>query len=382
MSVNSNGQKDDDNLKIDGPALTVISRLSRWELLGLLLLPIALWGLWHLWSLTALLVLAVIVAIGLEPPVSWLEARGVSRAFAVVSLFAILLVLLASLGYVIGQVLVVQVQSLVATLPEQIHRWQATLEAALPLTPLGSMPAWLTGLSIRAAGYAGLAIHGMLGGLLTLLIALYLLLDGPRLWQRGLCLVPERQRIIVDVLGREIADKLRGYLHGVVLSGLIIGLLTGVGLAVLGVPYALLFGVLAGLLEAIPYLGPLLAAVGPVSMALTQSPLRAVIVLVFFTALQQIEDKVVVPQLQSHTTGLHPLTVILTTLILGSLFGLLGVIVAVPLAAAGQAVLVCLTSCFYHPEGTEAWLAERQQQETVSKAGMPSEGSEVVESTM
>lgn len=153
VSVDSNGRKDDANLKIDGPALTVISRLSRWEFLGLLLLPIALWGLWHLWSL-------------------------------------------------------------------------------------------------------------------------------------------------------------------------------------------------AGLLEAIPYLGPLLAAVGPVSMALTQSPLRAVIVLVFFTALQQIEDKMVVPQLQSHTTGLHPLTVILATLMLGSLFGLMGM-VAVPLAAAGQAVLVCVTSCFY-----------------------------------
>ncbi|MFQ5813216.1 MAG: AI-2E family transporter, partial [Anaerolineae bacterium] len=93
---------------------------------------------------------------------------------------------------------------------------------------------------------------------------------------------------------------------------------------------------------------------------LAQSPIQALIVTVFFIAVQQIEDKVLVPRLQSHTTGLHPLTVILATLVLGSLFGLLGVLLAVPLAAAGQALAVCVMSCFYHPEGTAAWLAERR----------------------
>jgi predicted PurR-regulated permease PerM len=184
----------------------------------------------------------------------------------------------------------------------------------------------------------------------------------------ALCLVPDQHRVMTDVLGREVAGKLRGYLQGVALSGLAVGVLTGAGLAILGVPYALLFGVLAGFLEAIPFFGPLLAAIGPFTLALSQSPTRALIIAVFFVAVQQIEDKALVPRLQSHTTGLHPLTVILASLVLGSLFGLLGVLLAVPLAAVGQALAVCVISCFYYPEGTSAWLAERRP-EPMSEEG-------------
>ncbi len=137
------------------------------------------------------------------------------------------------------------------------------------------------------------------------------------------------------------------------------GLVWGGVLALLNMPYALLFGLIAGLLEVIPFVGPLLAATGPMIIALTISPFYALMVAIFFLATQQLEDKLIVPQLQSRQTGLHPLTVILSTLALGSLFGILGVLLAVPVAAAGQAMVVCGLSCFYHPEGADAWLAER-----------------------
>lgn len=366
-TMNPDGKKNGVYLNTDGPALTIMTRLSGWQLLGLILLPVGLWLLWQLWIVAALLVLAVIVAAGLEPAVARLEERGISRAPAVLGLYAVILAILGSLGYVTGQVLVTQLQSFVAALPEMIARWQAALAVNGPLARLSSTSDWLTGLSVRAAGYAGLAVQGVAGALLVLLIAFYLLLDGRHLWQMGLRLVPDRHRVMVDVLGQQMASKLRGYLQGVALSGLAVGILTGVGLAILGVPYALLFGVLAGFLEAIPFFGPLLAAIGPFTLALAQSPTRALIVAVFFVAVQQIEDKVLVPRLQSHTTGLHPLTVILATLVLGSLFGVLGVVLAVPLAAAAQALVVCVVSCFYHPEGTAAWLAERRPKRTAEE---------------
>jgi len=152
--------------------LTIAARLSRRQILGLLLLPAALLLLWQLWVVAALLVLALIVAAGLEPAVSRLERRGLSRPVAVLGLYGVILGVLGSLGYGVGQVLAIQARSLMATLPALIARWQAGL---------GPTPDWLAGLSVRAAGYAGLAVQGVLAGLLVLLVAFYLLLDGRHL---------------------------------------------------------------------------------------------------------------------------------------------------------------------------------------------------------
>jgi len=244
------GRKNGASQRSEGPVLTIVTRLSWQQLLGLLLFPIALWLLWRLWVVVGLFLLATLVAVGLDPAVVRLEARGLSRASAVLGVYAVIVIALGGLGYVVGRILATQVRSLMATLPLLVTRWQATLEVGLSSGRSGSVPSWLAGLSMRAAGYAGLAVQGVLAGLLVLLIAFY--------------------------------------------------------------------------------------------------------------AVQQIEDKALVPRLQSHTTGLHPLIVILSTLVLGTLFGLLGVVLAVPLAAMVQALLVCVTSCFLHPEGAAAWLAERR----------------------
>lgn len=332
------------------PNLVVTARLSRWEIVGLLLLPVGLWLLWQVWVVVALLLLAVIAAIGLDLPISWLEAHGTPRILAIFALYAVAFVGLGGLGYGLSRVAASESDHLMATL----HQWQATLNTNL-------LPAdWLTGLTSQAVDYAGLAVKGVLGGLLVGIIAFYLLLDGCRLWRLSVRLFPDEQQEVMDMLGRRIAASLRGYLLGVTLSSLAVGILTGVGLALLGVPYALLFGVLAGALEIIPFFGPLLAALGPIALALAQSPIRALLVILFFVAVQQTEEKLLVPQLQAHTTGLHPLTVILTTLVLGVLFGFLGILLAVPLAAAVQAVVVCTVNCFTHPRGPAAWLQEHQ----------------------
>lgn len=339
------------------PALRITTTLSRSDLLGLLLLPVALYVLWQLWLIAALALLAGIVAVGAAPAVAWLERRGLPRAPATLILYGAGMLVLGGLGYVIGQIVIAQTQSLATAFPQLTNRLTALDTAGLP-GRLTAAPGWLTGLTLQAAGYAGLAVQALVAGLFILLLAFYLLVDGPRLWQRGLRLVPEQDRLLVDVLSREVAEKLRGYLQGVALSGLAVGVLTGLGLVLLGVPYAVLFGVLAGLLEAVPYLGPLLAAVGPFTFALGQSLTHALVVAAFFVAVQQIEEKVLVPRLQSHTTGLHPLTVILATLIFGALFGVLGVVLAVPLAAAVQAIIVCLSGCLTHPDGAGGWVAD------------------------
>lgn len=352
-----------------GPAITFQARLSRQQLLGFLLLPFAIWILWRLWIIAALVLVAQLIAVGLNPAVSRFEARGFSRRTGTLSLYSGLLLGLVGLAYLVGRVLAVQFESLVVALPDLLMQWEAAFERIFPAANLSSSPDWMASLTPAIAGLASLALQGVLAFLLVVLLSFYFLLDGPRLWSGALRLVPDARRQMADVLGLEIARRLRRYLKGVALSGVIVGVLTAAGLAILGVPYWLLFGVLAGLLEAIPLIGPILASIGPITLALGQSPGRALLVAAFFVIVQQLEDKLLVPRIQSHATGLHPLIVILAVLVLGSLFGFLGVLLAVPLAAVVQALVVCGVDCFYHPEGAEAWLAARRRQTSAANEG-------------
>lgn len=351
------------------PALTFQARLSRHQLLGILLLPFAIWILWRLWIVAALLLLAQLIAVGLNPAVSRLEARGFSRRTGTLSLYAGMLLGLVGFAYLVGRILAVQFESLMVALPDLEMQLEEALERLFPAANLSTIPDWMAKLTPAVAGLASLALQGVLAFLLVVLLSVYLLLDGPRLWAGTLRLVPDARRQMADALGLEIARRLRGYFKGVALSGVIVGALTAAGLAILGVPYWLLFGVLAGLLEGIPMLGPILASIGPITLALGHSPGRALLVAAFFVIVQQLEDKLLVPRIQSHATGLHPLIVILAVLVLGSLFGFLGVLLAVPLAAVVQALVVCGVDCFYHPEGAEAWLAARRRQTSPTNAG-------------
>ncbi len=351
------------------PSLTFQASLSGQQLLGILLLPIAIWILWRLWIIAALLLLAQLIAVGLNPAVSRLEARGFSRSTGTLSLYSGILLGLVGLAYLVARILAVQFGSFMIALPDLLMQWQQALERLFPAANLSAVPDQIASLSLAVAGLASLALQGVLAFLLVVLISFYLLLDGPRLWAGALRLVPDARRQMAEALGLEIARRLRGYLRGVGTSGVIVGVLTAAGLAILGVPYWLLFGVLAGLLEAIPMLGPILASIGPITLALAHSPGRALLVAALFVVVQQLEDKLLVPRIQSHATGLHPLIVILAVLVLGSLFGFLGVLLAVPLAAVVQALVVCGVNCFYHPEGAEAWLAARRRQTSATNEG-------------
>jgi predicted PurR-regulated permease PerM len=134
--------------------------------------------------------------------------------------------------------------------------------------------------------------------------------------------------------------SLGGYVRGVLIAMVLIGVFTGLGLGVLGVPYALLLGVLAGLTEAIPYIGPWLSgAVAVIVSLVTVDPLKAVEVLVLFLLVQQLEGNLVQPLVMSRSVHLDPLLVLVAILIGSELLGLMGAVLAVPFAALLQSLV-------------------------------------------
>ena len=167
---------------------------------------------------------------------------------------------------------------------------------------------------------------------LALVISLYLLVDGPRFRERSLAIIPGQYRAKALFLQDNASRVLGGYLRGQLTLALIIGLLAGVGTALLGLPYAVVLGVLAGLFELVPMFGPILSVVPAVLVALFMPFPTVVWVVLFFLAIQQLENNVLAPRISGHAVGLHPLGAMFALLAGFQLAGLLGGLFAVPLA--------------------------------------------------
>jgi predicted PurR-regulated permease PerM len=192
---------------------------------------------------------------------------------------------------------------------------------------------------------AGLAAAELLfNGVLVVVISVYMLLDMPRFGRAVDRRFPPRPGTMP--LLERIEQALASYVRGQFLLSLIIGASAGVGLWILGltgvVPnadrYALLFGTWVAVAELIPYVGPWLGAVPPVVYALVIHPIAALWVTLLFLGIHQIEGHIVVPNVMSSALRLHPLLVIFGLLAGGEIYGLPGVLVALPLLAAGRAI--------------------------------------------
>ena len=191
---------------------------------------------------------------------------------------------------------------------------------------------------------AGLAVVTLLFSvLLVVVVSIYMLLDMQRLAAGVDRRFPPAGGTtpLIERMERALA----AYVKGQLTLSVIIGASSGLGLWILGMigalpnggKYALIFGVWAGITELIPYVGPWLGAAPPVVYALVQHPLSALWVALLFLAIQQLEGHVIVPKVMSHSLRLHPLLVIFGLLAGGEIYGFPGILVALPLLAAGRA---------------------------------------------
>jgi predicted PurR-regulated permease PerM len=201
-----------------------------------------------------------------------------------------------------------------------------------------------TSRALRWAEGAGLTVVTLLfDAVLVVVVSIYMLLDMQRLTDAVDRRFPPHGRGGLIV---RMEQAVASYVKGQFLLSLIIGLSVGVGLWILGmiglVPnggkYAAAFGAWAGVTELIPYVGPWLGAIPAVLYALVQHPLAALWVAILFLLIQQLEGHLVVPKVMGHSLRLHPLLVIFGLLAGGEIYGFPGILVALPLLAAGRAM--------------------------------------------
>jgi predicted PurR-regulated permease PerM len=175
---------------------------------------------------------------------------------------------------------------------------------------------------------------------LVIVVSVYWLILSPRINNFVRSLFPPAQGQRIEALLSEMAGAMGGYLRGSAITSFIVGAITYVGLLILGIDYPLVLAVLAGLLEFIPMLGPIVAAVAITGVALTQSLTSALLVLVFMIGVQQLESQVLTPNIMRTQTHLSPLLTVVALFVGAAVGGFLGVLVSIPLTAALRVLAV------------------------------------------
>ena len=287
-----------------------------------------------LWSLRNVFILvfgAVLVAVILNVIAQPLHHRlKVPPRPALMGAVLILAGLFIVTGWVFGAEIVQQSDAIQRELPVA---WQA-LEARLDAWALGdALRAWTGSLwSSSNLGNIAVSLGNAVAGALLVIIAGIYLAARPELYRIGLLkLVPEEGR---DLSGEALDDTgraLKLWLLGRIVSMVAVGLLTWLGLTLIGVPSALTLGLLAGLLEFVPYVGPIAAAVPAILLAFVQSPEAALWTALLFFAVQQFEGYVLEPMVQQRAVDLPPALLLFAMVAGGMIFGLIGVIFAEPL---------------------------------------------------
>jgi len=304
-----------------------------------------------------LLLLAIIIGEAIRPLVARLERYHIPPAIAILLIFLIVLVAAGLLLFFLLSPLVSQITSLVHHLPSyqkqlksQVDQLQTRLQAQGALGQAIQNAATALASAVQHSAPALLAVPlNFLSGIFGILISLVVVLTMTIFWLLSSAKLkvfvvglfpPAAQDHTASVL-HQIGRTFGGYVRGTLISMVLIGTLSGIGLTILQVPYSLLLGVLAGLTELLPYLGPWISGSVAVLLALIAvGPLKAVEVVILFILIQEIEGNVVQPLVMSRTVHIDPLLVIVAVLVGINLLGIIGAILAVPLAAGAQVLVV------------------------------------------
>lgn len=202
----------------------------------------------------------------------------------------------------------------------------------------------------QAASFAISAARFMFIFIIVLVLAFYWTLDGPRIIRSFLLLVPQEKRENIGELVSAVEVKVGRYVVGQAVLCLAIGILALIAYLIIGLPNAFVLGLVTGLLEAVPIIGPLLGAVPAAIVALSIAPDKLIWVIVATVVIQQLENSLLVPRVMSKAVGVNPFVTLLALFAFSSFFGIAGALMAIPIAATIQ---LLLNHYVFHPTAME-----------------------------
>jgi predicted PurR-regulated permease PerM len=309
------------------------------------------------WHVLTWILIAILLAAALNPAVEAVERRGLGRGWAATVVFVLALLVLSAIGFLVIPPLVAQVSDFIQAVPDFID------DLTAGRGPLGFLQdeyqivdrireavdregaAGVLGLSEPVLDIVRSIVTAVVGTVTIVFLTYFMLLEGPRTIQRSLGLLPEGTRARYERVLQDIYRTISGYVSGNLLISLIAGTISTVVLFAVGSDYAVALGLLVAILDLIPLAGATLAAILVSTVILIETDwIRGVIVVGFFVAYQQLENHVLQPLVYGRTVQLSPLAVLCAVLVGAELAGILGALVAIPVAgsllAVGREVLL------------------------------------------
>jgi len=321
------------------------------------------WLLFRFHQVILLLIAGVIISTALRPVVQWLRQRGLPPALSVLLIFGLMLVVLGLFLRFVAPLLADQTATIGAQLTEfyaglrerlagASNLFLRRLAEALPAQP-GLSPSAPTptpapnepGVQVTTSpfqqfwGYLSLVANSLYKIIAVFFIAFFWTIESERIKYSLILLLPINRRDAARDLLAEIQERVGSYVSGQLALSVIIGGLSLAAYLLIGLPYALVLALFVGIMEVIPVIGPLIGAVPSIIIAATVSPLTVVWVIVASLVIHQLESNVFGPRVMKRALGLRPLVTLVALTAFGTLFGVLGALIALPLAAVIQLLL-------------------------------------------
>jgi predicted PurR-regulated permease PerM len=288
---------------------------------------------------------ALIIASAIVPMVGFFEKIKIPRVIGTLLVYIIVVGILALIVYLIIPSVAHDIKNLASTLPQYIEKISDKFDALKDVSSryqgvvnriqdsLSELGDYLKGKSASLLSTAFGIFGGVFSFLMILIISFYISVLEKGVQRTLTAVIPIHYRDRVLDLWERAQQKFGKWMQGQVILGVIIGVLSYIGLSLLNIKFALLLAVLAGVLEIFPYIGPVIAGIPAVLIGFLQAPIIGLWVFILYVVIQQLENYVITPLVIGKVVGLNPIVVIMALLIGGQLGGILGMILAVPLVA-------------------------------------------------
>jgi predicted PurR-regulated permease PerM len=315
------------------------------------LVGLALLLVYLAWNVLSWIVIAIFLAMALNPAVESLERRGMRRLWAASLVFAMALLVLTGVGFLVIPPLVAQVTDFADAVPDFVD------ELVAGEGPLGWLqdeyqivdrireaiekqgPGGVLGLGAGVLDVVRSVVTAVIGAITIIFLTYFMLLEGPRTIAGILDVPPARARPRYERVGRDIYRSISGYVTGNLLISLLAGVLATIVLFAMGSEFAIALGLLVAILDLIPLAGATLAAIIVSTVIFIETDwIRGLIVIGFFIAYQQFENHIVQPLVYGRTVQLSPLAVLCAVLVGAQLAGILGALLAIPVAGSVLAI--------------------------------------------
>lgn len=318
--------------------------ISTWTIVRVFGVLIAFILLYMLREVVGVLIFAVVLASAMEPTIRWFQSKRIPRILGTLMIFLVAIAILFFAVYLLIPLLAEDLQGFTLSYPIFERQVLRELEAVgnLPFVDfirenarglLAQPSNYISNVSGGVVSFTSNFFGGVFSFIILVVVSFYLAAREKGIEDFIRLVVPlEYESYVVDLWLRS-QRKMGQWFRAQLLLGALIGALIYIGLTILGIKYAIVFAFIAAILELVPIVGPILAAVPAVLIAFLQSPFLALMVIILYIVVQQLESHIVVPVVMKSTIGISPIVVVISLLVGAQLAGIIGLLLAVPIAA-------------------------------------------------